>query len=343
MTDPGPPTLPQHGPPDPQQLERLRGARRVVLSTHKGPDADGLGTQVALARALRALGVDVRIINSDALPGRLSFMDPEGSITRWRELPDGPAALDDADLIVIVDVADIERTGDMEQALRERAHKVMALDHHLDDGSGCIGIVDPDVSSCGELAWRLMGWLGAPIDEITAAALYTSISYDTGSFRWLRNQPQTLRVAADLIERGADAAAIQESLWGARPRDHARLIARATEAAHWEADGRLGWVIIDNHLKRGLTVDREAYREVISHLLGIDGALVAATFQVEGKGTARVRMSLRSKRAVEVVEVARRYGGGGHAHACGATAEKVRPAELVREVLDGLLALLPPA
>lgn len=326
---------------DSAQVERLRAAGRVVLTTHKGPDADGLGTQVALARALRAQGVDARIINGDALPARLHFLDPERSITRWREVPDGLSALDAADLIVLVDVADIERTGDMEQPLRARAHKVIALDHHLEDARGVGGIIDPDVSSCGELGWRLIWWLGGAVDPVAASALYTAISYDTGSFRWLRNQSETLRVAAELIDRGADAAAIQEALWGARPRDHARLVARATEAATWEAGGRLGWVMIDKHLTHGLAVDREAYREVIANLLGVDGALVAATFQVEGQGRATVRISLRSKLAVEVVEVARRFGGGGHAHACGATVEKARPAELVREVLDGLLALLP--
>lgn len=324
-------------------LERLKAARRLVLSTHKGPDPDGLATQVALARALRARGVDVRVINGDGLPSRLAFLDPDGLLERWRDVPDATALLDDADLILLVDVADIERTGDLEGPLAVRRHKVVALDHHLPEAGSVGGVIDPDVSSSGELGWRLLSWLGAPIDAAVATALYTAITYDTASFRWLRNQPGTLRVAADLIGLGADAGAIQESLWGARPRDHARLVARAIEGAQWGCDGRLVWVMFDEPMTRGLSVDREAYREVIGNLLGIDGVLVAATFQVEGKGRATVRFSLRSKLSTPVVAVARRYGGGGHAHACGATVRGVKAPAFVEEVLDGLSALLPPA
>lgn len=323
-------------------LERLRAARRLVLTTHRGPDPDGLATQVAVARALRARGVDVRVVNGDPLPPRLAFLDPDGLIERWRDV-DGPALLDAADAVVLVDVADIDRTGDLEKPLEARRDKVLALDHHLPEARSVGGVVDPDVSSCGELGWRLLGWLGAPIDAGTATALYTAITYDTSSFRWLRNQPGTLRVAAELIAAGADAGAIQEALWGARPKDHARLVARAVEAAQWECDGRLAWVVIDDELTRDLTVDREAYREVIGTLLGIDGVVVAASFQVEGKRRSTVRLSLRSKLSTPVVSVARRHGGGGHAHACGATVTGKKAQATIRDVLDAVAALLTPS
>jgi phosphoesterase RecJ-like protein len=120
-------------------------------------------------------------------------------------------------------------------------------------------------------------------------------------------------------------------------------MARATEACTLAHDGRLAYVVLEPAMLRGLDVDREVYREVISHLLSIEGVLVAATFKVEGSGRTTVRMSLRSKSAVEVVEIAKAYGGGGHAHACGAHAVKVKPMELVAEVVLAVGALLPQA
>ena len=315
----------------------------MVLTTHKGPDGDGIGSEIALLRALRKMGKSAYVLNNDPTPRRLAFLDAAGEIRRYRTCVEGRKLLDDADLVMVVDLSEVDRTGDLEKPLVQMAHKVLVVDHHLPTPTAGPGLIVPDCSSCGELVYRIIAELGVEVDAPTATAIYAAMAYDTASFRYIRNSSQSLRVAAELIDRGADATTIQEALFAARPRDQLTLLLRSLQVAEFAHDGRLAYVILTPKMAKGLNLDREAYREVISHLVGIEGVLVAVTFKVEGGGPkACVRLSLRSKDQVPVVEVAQSFGGGGHAHACGAVVRQVKAEEMVSEVVSAIGLLLPP-
>lgn len=303
-------------PFEPWFLDRLASARSIALMTHIGPDADGLGCQIAFAIAARRAGVAVAIVNEDPIPARYSWLDPDGLAGSFDRDGDHLAQ---ADLGLMFDAHEIERAGRPARRLRELGRPVWVVDHHnVSPDEDVQGAVATQFSSCGELTFRLLQALGWPIDAAVARPLYAAMSFDTGSFRFLRNQPDTLRVAADLLATGLDANPIQEALFASKPRSEVELLGRVLARMHFSPDGRVAYAVLEAEVTDGLDVAPDAIGETIPHLIGIDGVLVAMQIK-PGRKSGEWKLSLRSKAAVRIGSVARRFGGGGHEHAAGAT------------------------
>ncbi len=317
-------------------LDRIVAAKSIVLMTHVGPDADGLGSQLAFCRAAELKGIQVRIVNEDPLPPRYRWLDPQGLCGHFDR---DAAILESADLALIFDANELQRIGRPAQRLKARGVDVWVVDHHpvapTLDVQGC---VDIDFSSSGELVFQLITALGWPIDAGVAQGLYAAMSFDTGSFRFLRNQSRTLRVAAQLLDTGLDANPIAEALFSSRPRGEIELLGRVLQQLQFADGGRLAWVACDSSLTEGLDVANDAIGELIATLIGIEGVLVAMMIK-PGRQPGEHKLSLRSKTAVKIGHVVRPLGGGGHDHAAGATltgelAEQTRilVAQLVQEI-----------
>ena len=297
-------------------LERLRSANRIVAMTHVGPDADGLGSQLAFCLAARAAGKDVVILNEDPCPPRYAWMDPSGLVQCFDDAPD---ALAGADLGLIFDAHEIGRAGRPAEALRAKGVDVWVVDHHaVAADTQVTGCVATDYSSSGELCFRLLEALGWPLGPDSALGIYGAISFDTGSFRFLRNQGRTLRVAADLLDTGLDANPIQEALWASRPFDETVLLGRICSQIERSEDGRVAWAIVPASTLDGLDTGPGAIGEAMPMVIGIDGVVAAAMFK-PGRDVNEWRVSLRSKTAATIGHIAQSRGGGGHAHAAGCT------------------------
>lgn len=300
----------------PWLLDRIRQARTLALMTHVGPDADGLGSQLAFCRSAALAGHRSVIVNDDPCPPRYAWIDPDRRIGDF----DGNAAeLDSADLGLIFDAHEPDRGGRPVRRMRDLGKPVWVIDHHpceaRSDVTGCIAT---DFSSTGELVYELLLALGWPIDAGVAAPMYAAMSFDTGSFRFLRNQPRTLRTAAALLQTGMDANPIQEALFASRPRAELELLGRIIAATRYADGGRIAWVVAEPNIVNGLDVPADAVGETISTLIGTDGVLVALQIK-PGRQAGEWKMSLRSKASVKVGHIARDLGGGGHDHAAGAS------------------------
>lgn len=299
-------------------LDRLRAARAPVLMTHIDPDADGLGSQLAFVEAARQAGVDARIVNADPVPRAYQWLDPQGLICHWQARG---AAMEGADLGLFFDVSESARVGAPAEALRAAGVPIMVLDHHpVAEDSTVIGAVDPSYSSTGELCFDLLEALGWRVDAKVAHGLYAAMSFDTGSFRFLRNRGRTLRVAGHLLDTGLDANPIQEALFASRPAAEAILLGRILSRLRFAADGRIAWVAVPPELFDGLDLAPGATGEAMPHVIGVEGVLAAAIFK-PGRAPGQWKVSLRSKTAVRIGQIARNLGGGGHDHAAGATME----------------------
>ncbi len=297
-------------------LDRIEGASRIALMTHVGPDADGLGAQVAFCAAAAKAGKTAVIVNNDPLPKRYQWLDRAQCVL---DIERAGHALVDVDLGLVFDTHDAARAGRPHSALTARGVDVMVLDHHQVSADADVqGVVATEFSSTGELCYRLLQALGWPIDAEVAHGIYSAMSFDTGSFRYLRNQGSTLRVAAELLDTGLDANPIQEALFASRPPQETLLLGRILDRIRFAADGKIAWVVAEQSIAEGLNVTRDAFGEAIPFVVGIEGVLAAAMLK-PGARADQWKLSLRSKTEVTIEHIARKRGGGGHAHAAGAT------------------------
>jgi phosphoesterase RecJ-like protein len=303
-------------------------AQSFVLTTHLEPDGDGIGSALALYRGLKELDKDVRIILEEAMPARYQFLDHDGVVEHINAgtMP----AIREAEYMVVLDTNDIKRCG-LPYEIRGES-PVLVIDHHLGEvASNVLPICDPTSSSTGEIIYRMLTKMGVHVTSAIAEPIYASMLYDTRSFRFIRNRPETLEFAAALLRCGVDANRLQEEVFANRPQHLPRLYSRVFDRMKYELDGRLAWTVITREDLAELTLDAEAIREVISMIISLEKIEVALVLKEVSDDFYRI--SLRSKRAHDIFDIAARRGGGGHSHAAGATA-KGHPEEIAKSVIE---------
>ncbi len=302
--------------------EAIRTHDRFVVVTHENPDGDALGSMLATALGLAALGKDVVMyLAGDApLPGEYSFL-PLSALRR--ELPD------DAEqrVLLAVDCANERRLGEPTEPL-DRALLVVDVDHHHDNSRfGAVNLVVPDASSTAEIVRDVLAELGVALTPQIAEALYVGLVTDTGRFQYSNTTPKALRLAADLVEAGADVHGIFRRVYETVQFAKLKLLARALDRAELFEGGRL----VVSHLLRTDFAEvgaEEPYSEgIIDYLRSVEGSEMVALIREppRGGGPAR-RVSLRSSHdEVDVSAIARRAGGGGHRQAAGFSSEHELP------------------
>ncbi|MBD0289640.1 MAG: bifunctional oligoribonuclease/PAP phosphatase NrnA [Thermoleophilia bacterium] len=305
----------------------VRAHERFVVTTHENPDGDALGSLVATSLALEALGKEASmyLAGDVPLPREYQFMQLE-ALRRGR----APRA-EDA-VLVAVDCANERRLGVDHAELLQRARLVLNIDHHHDNTRfGDVNLIDPNASSTGEILRDVLDALGVELTPQIAEALYIAIVTDTGRFQYANTTARALRLAAELVEAGADVHRVFQGVYENVAFAKLKLLAKALEHAQVLEDGR----IVVSHLEREDFADsgaEEPYSEgIIDYLRAVEGAEVAALIRESPRrnGPSR-RVSLRTTEPdVDVSAIARKSGGGGHRQAAGFPSD-----ESVREITD---------
>ncbi|HXG75028.1 MAG TPA: bifunctional oligoribonuclease/PAP phosphatase NrnA [Gaiellaceae bacterium] len=294
----------------------LREHDRFLVTSHEAPDGDALGSLLATQLALAQLGKDaVMFLGGPApLPAEYRFLElPERGLRRER-----PADAAER-VLVAVDCASAARVG-AEPGLVQAAPFTVNVDHHHDNPRfGDVNLIVPDASSTGEVLADVFRELGVRITPEIAEALYVALVTDTGRFQYANTTPKALRLAADLVEAGADVHRVFQGVYENVQFAKLKLLARALDRARVLEGGR----IVVSHLLRedfeaaGAT---EPYSEgIIDVLRSVEGAAVSALIREPPRdgGPAR-KVSLRtSVDEVDVSVIARKSGGGGHRAAAG--------------------------
>lgn len=302
--------------------EKIRSCRRILLSTHKDPDGDGIGSILALGMALQDAGHIVMPILPDPCPDRFRFLDRRGIL---QSFPTDAISLSDAgitggiDLALILDTHQWGLLGRFGEILLAEGIPTLFLDHHPVNGDHRADVVgDAESSSTGELVFRLLhNYLDLPIDEVIGECLYTSVAYDTHSFRYVRNSPSPHLIAADMLSRGIDANHVYRHLFASNPIGKMRLLGKILTQIRIDEEGKLAWAEVPLAWIREEDVRIDDLRDAVNYLLEVEGVEIALLLkEVEG---GEIRVSLRSKGAIAIHEVAQRLGGGGHPYAAGAT------------------------
>lgn len=288
-------------------LDRAPG--RALMLGHVHPDADVLGTLLALGEALETRGWSVVAGGPHPAPGALDFLP---GVQRYEILK----TLDGRfDVAVLTDCPNPDRTEGLIEAARASASAVVNIDHHPDNRRyGTVNWIDVGAAATGEMLYRLLIALGAPLTPSIATNLFTAIHTDTGSFRYSNVTPETFRIAAALTEAGADPAAVSSALYERRAPDALRFLGESLSLVRVSDDGRIAWLALPAGLVPERFIEAE---ELVNYPRSIASVEVGCLLRELDGG--RVKVSLRAKGEVDVNRIAAKFGGGGHAKAAGCT------------------------
>jgi phosphoesterase RecJ-like protein len=292
-------------------LALLRGGGRFLVTAHINPDGDSVASQCALRLIVRALGGRADIVNSHPVPRGYRFLEGAAGIAAAR-----PRSWKPYRALFVLDCGDARRASGL---LEPRPPvTVVNVDHHATNpGYGDLNLVVPEACSTAEIVYGLAVALGVRPAGALAEALYTGILTDTGSFRHGNATPRAFRIASALVGTGIDPARVAQAVYESVPYETLRTLGRTLAALRRTPDGRIAWIRLPHAMLARLRSPSES-EEWASFPRSLDTAVLSICFKETAPG--EVRLSFRSKGAVDVAALAARFGGGGHRNAAGATA-----------------------
>jgi len=286
-------------------LELIRRSRVFLIVTHLNPEGDAIGSSLALAIGLKKIGKDVYLLNKDPVPQSLRFL-PSSELFKKKPPTTVP------DVLFLIDCNSLERTGFKELC----AKKTVIIDHHpVDDDvrSDSIDYLSPDASATGELIYRLLLAMKIPIDKEMATNIYTAMMVDTGGFRYSNTTAGSLMIASRLVTLGAEPWRIAREVYENINYKTMKLFA-LTLSTLKKGDG-VAWLTVTRDMFKKTGTDVEDTENFVDYARMIRGVEVGLLFREERNGLCKV--SLRSKGRIDVAEIARGFGGGGHPAAAG--------------------------
>lgn len=293
----------------------LRPGMTVALSTHINADGDGCGSQTALARLLGQMGVRAVIVNPTPWPELFRWLLGDDVEDRSAE---GAKVLKTVDRLIVLDISDVSRLGQLAEAVRALPVDALVIDHHLpgDEPPGKTMLSDTAACATAELVFDFARERGLTISTPIAKSLYTALVTDTGGFRFGNTSPRCLAVAAELLTAGVDPEQMYARIYGSVPLGRLHLLRDALDTLEVDMTHGMAWVKVFAGALERHGVSSEDLDGVVEHPRSIAGVRLAMLFRDLGHG--KVKVSFRSLAGVNVNTLARTFGGGGHARASGA-------------------------
>ena len=297
-------------------LEVLRGCSKVVLTSHVRPDCDALGSELGMAGILEAIGKHVRIVNAQATPASLKWIDPRGKIESLAEKV-RPADLADRDLFIVLDTsawAQLGAMGDVAKSMRDR---VLVIDHHVsEDDLSDRWFKDTAAEATARIVYEIGLRLRVPLTESIATPLYAGLSTDTGGFRFPSTSAETFRVAGRLVDAGASPPAVYRELFEQDSLARIHLVGRTLSGAKPAHDGKVIYSTVRQSDIKEVNALPSDTEDLVNLTLAVKGTEVAVIL-IE-QPDARVKVSFRSRGKVDCNLLAATFNGGGHKAAAGA-------------------------
>jgi len=289
-------------------VDAIRARQRFVVSSHERPDGDSIGSALAMAYALRALGKAVRVVNRDPAPPPMQAFPGVPGIEIANQI-DG-----EFDAAIVMECSDLSRTG---VAGLDRFF-VINIDHHPGNkGYGDIRWFDESAAACGEMVFTLIRALDVPLSVDIATHIYLAILTDTGSFHYSSISPQTFDICRQTLEAGVDPVALARSVYDSNNMGRLKLFGSVLRAMRLDQSGRIAIVYLDHEMAREAGGTYEDTEGLVNLPLTVKEIQAVVFFkQLQGE---EYRVSLRSKGDVDVGSVAKAFDGGGHKNAAGCT------------------------
>ena len=315
-----------------QICDEITRRQRFLLTSHARPDGDSIGSQLAMAFALQALGKQVRIVNADPAP------------EHYQEFPGmdrieiSATASADVDAVIVMECSDLTRTG----VTGLENQFLINIDHHAGNRMyGAINWHDESAAACGEMVFEVIRELGVPLTLEIATHIYLAILTDTGSFHHSNITPRTFDICRQTVEAGVNPATMARRVFDSNSFGKLKLIGALLDSMELVDHGRLAVLYMDDAMLHACNCTNNDTEGLINLPLTAREIQAVVFFKVGPR--AEVRVSLRSKYDVDVRQVAAAFGGGGHKNAAGFTVagslDEVRPRIvdlLVQAIAQGL-------
>jgi len=289
--------------------EAIRTRQRFVLSSHARPDGDSIGSQLAMAYALRAMGKSADVVNADPAPP---------PIMQFPGVPDiriSPSVAGEYDAAMIMECGDLSRTG----VTGLDRYFVINIDHHQGNTNyGVLNWFDASAAACGEMIFDLVRALEVPLTVDIATHIYLAIHTDTGSFHYSNITPRTFEICGECLEAGVDPIDVARKIYDSNNMGRLKLFGAVLGSMQIDPTGRVAIVYLDHEMARAAGGTYEDTEGLINLPLTVKEIQAVLFFkQIEGES---YRISMRSKGDVDIAAVAKEFGGGGHKNAAGCTA-----------------------
>lgn len=294
-------------------VDTLRTGERFLLGLHASPDGDTLGASLGLAQALRTLGKVVDVVCPDPIPAGYRFLPGADEVLSWDRVTPP------YDALVMLDCGGPDRV-QAPVPLTSLARSIVNVDHHgTNPRYGDVVWVEPTAAAVGEMVVGIIDALGVALTAAMALPIYTALVTDTGGFRHATTRAHTHRLAARLLEVGVDPGGVSEALFEQLTLPTVKLLARGLESLTVDRELPVSWIVLTeaDFSRTGTDPSLLDATGLISFARSLAGVQVGVLMRPQGRGN--VRVGLRSKGAVDVAEVARGFGGGGHERAAGCT------------------------
>lgn len=295
----------------------------IALVVHVNPDADCIGSACALLIALRSMGKKVHIFCDGNIPNRLSFLTEE----------DFFGSCGSYDVCVAIDVAEKSLMGSMENEVYNRAPIKCCIDHHFTNkGYADYSYIDSKASATGEIIYQFIKkFLKREITSEVAMRLYAAIASDTGSFKYSNTTPRTHETAAALLKIGFDAPRVMSTLFERKTSEQLKLNAEITANLEFYMENKVCVAVVDEKMLEKYSLAFGEADDIASIPRSIVGVEVGVYIKVKGEKECKV--SLRSNEYVDVSQIAKQLGGGGHIRAAGVAVNETRE-DTLRLILD---------
>ena len=308
-------------------VDAIDACRNVLVASHVRPDGDSVGSALAMYHLLRDRGKEVVVYSEDEIPPIYRFLPGAERVVY------SLGSIDRFDAAVLLDCSEIDRVG-AEAPRIGTIERMITIDHHISNRTcSPLAMIDTAASSTGEILFRLIEALKGDITVDIAVNLYTAILTDTGSFRYSNTGADTLRTAAELVERGVEPHIVAQHVFESKPRVQLHLMEQALRTLEMDLGDRVGSIHLNQRMMKETGARPEHTEGFVDMVRAIEGVEVAI-FYYEMPDH-QYKISLRSKGPVNVERVAAAFGGGGHVNAAAC-----RTAGDIESVKKKLLALV---
>jgi len=291
-------------------LDRMQRCSRILITGHRNPDGDCLGSAVGFAELANKLGIETTIIFRDPLPFGLRELPGVETVRVAESLPqDFPSTYD---LVATMECPGLDRTG------FDDLHRlpILNIDHHkANDRFGELNFLDEESPAAGEMVWRLFEEAPVQPSPQAATALFAALSTDTGDFRYSNATGRAFRTAAEMVEWGADPTLVSELVHERRSLASVRLLAEALSTLELHSENRLALIEVGPEAFARAEAQGPDTDQIVNLPRSIAGVEIVAFLKQTNSGA--VRISLRSRGTTDVRSVAASFGGGGHTNAAG--------------------------
>ncbi|KPU28386.1 3'-5' oligoribonuclease A [Caloranaerobacter sp. TR13] len=290
--------------------QKIDEAKYICLVSHIHPDGDSIGSLLGLGLALESINKKVAMLKIDDIPYKYRFLPGISKIKSYGEN-------EKFDLLIILDCSDLDRLGSFKYII-DKAKYIVNIDHHISNTNyGDINIINHEASATGELVYNILKCLNLYIDKEIATCLYVAIATDTGSFRYDNTHSETHYIASKLLEKQIDLKRITFEVFQNKKLASTKLFIEALNTLNLYYDDKLAVVQVTQQMLKRNNAEFNDIDGIVEYIRDIETVEVACILKEIEKN--EVKVGLRSKRYVNVADIAKVFQGGGHIRASGCT------------------------